>query len=905
MQKLTFSGFAAISAARSLHDVDDALNCGVRNLAYQYGKHLSGSSTYASELIFDALELGPFCNQTYVEPNQSETKPGEKYLRKIKTSSTSFYVSPTGNDNNPGTEASPFATPLKALEAARSQPPGTSQIVLRGGTYFLTTALVLGPEDAGLGITSYPGEQPVLSGGVELTNLNWQFVAPSSISGGMTGPFVGISVVSNTPGVNPGSNATGIRYAGLFKDAADSAAACEAAADCFGYTYHDYTVTGGFANMTYFLTNDNEWNPASGYAGHYSGQKVFPVHGSIYSARIPTKINFDNLYDMARNRRLTRAKHPNGNPELTINGFTGGATSWAPPLSYPAPQEVKIPSPSRTEDPFFPAYQLGIGGTCAQFDPPEGFWCTTNPPYGAQYNVPSGVVVPPTLFPGNWSYNGVSDGSQAYFHAFHNYYWGNWIFRVDSANQSTGQIDWSYGGFQEARGASAGSTFMMENVYALLDDYQEWFFNEVTNELFVMFNNTQPPTTSTTLVATKLDSLLRIEGTPDEPVFGVLVDGITFSHTNPTFMKPFTSASGGDWSVRRDGAVYLEGTDEVVLQNCNFTNLGGNAVFIHGWNRGAMVSNSVFRFIGDNAIASLGIVQGMDATSQTYPIGTGILFNVMSELGLYTIQSGAYYHGLSANATVLGNIAFNIPRAAININDGLAGGHIIESNLLFNTVRQSSDHGCINTWDRQPYIWNLANLTNLYPNPTHFSKNFLVSNYRSVWPIDHDDGSNNMFQQKNLFAWGGLKNYLGFNKHMSSNFILYPDTSANVNSVYGLNSTSSMPDCYFTTGSAPFPSNFIDSFTNTTCVVQASGGLYRVDGCNTANPLDGNAPVLANNTLYVDNGQYVFTCQSDTWNLTQAQARGIDIGSNVYSTPDSTALLQLVSNFIATELELA
>jgi hypothetical protein len=445
----------------------------------------------------------------------------------------------------------------------------------------------------------------------------------------------------------------------------------------------------------------------------------------------------------------------------------------------------------------------------------------------------------------------------------------------------------------------------MENLYAFLDDYEEWFFNSNTNELFVMFNNTSPPSSSTTLVATKLDSLLRIEGTPDEPAFQILIDGITFSHTNPTFMKPYTSASGGDWSVRRDGAVFLEGTSSVTVQNCNFTNLGGNAVFIHGWNRDAIISNSVFRFIGENAIASLGIVQGFDATAQTYPMRTGILFNIMSELGLYTIQSGAYYHALSANATVLGNIGFNLPRAGININDGLAGGHIIESNLFFNTVRQSSDHGCINTWDRQPYIWNLQNLTNLYPNPSHLTKNLLISNYRSVWPIDHDDGSSYYYSSKNALIYGGSKNYLGYNKHMSNNFYLYPDTNAAINAEFGLNYSSSMPECYFSTGSAPFPANLIDSFTNNTCIVQTGGGIYRNDGCNVNNPLDGNVPVLMNNTLYIDNGKYVFTCQSDNWNLTEAQSHGIDVGSNVYTSPDSTTLLQLFSNFIQTQLELA
>ena len=39
-------------------------------------------------------------------------------------------------------------------------------------------------------------------------------------------------------------------------------------------------------------------------------------------------------------------------------------------------------------------------------------------------------------------------------------------------------------------------------------------------------------------------------------------------------------------------------------------------------------------------------------------------------------------------------------QAAINFNDGFGGGNEITENLLFNTCRESSDHGAFNSWDR-------------------------------------------------------------------------------------------------------------------------------------------------------------------------------------------------------------
>ena len=53
---------------------------------------------------------------------------------------------------------------------------------------------------------------------------------------------------------------------------------------------------------------------------------------------------------------------------------------------------------------------------------------------------------------------------------------------------------------------------------------------------------------------------------------------------------------------------------------------------------------------------------------------------------------------LSAQAVISHNIVYNIPRAAINFNDGFGGGAKIFRNLLFNTCRESGDHGAFNSW---------------------------------------------------------------------------------------------------------------------------------------------------------------------------------------------------------------
>lgn len=87
-------------------------------------------------------------------------------------SAAEFYVSPTGNDANPGSKAKPFQTLEKARDTIRGK-GGT--VFLLGGEYVLTNTFVLKPEDSGVRYEAAPGAKPVLSGAREITG--WQKLA--------------------------------------------------------------------------------------------------------------------------------------------------------------------------------------------------------------------------------------------------------------------------------------------------------------------------------------------------------------------------------------------------------------------------------------------------------------------------------------------------------------------------------------------------------------------------------------------------------------------------------------------------------------------------------------------------------------------------------------------------------
>lgn len=638
--------------------LDPVLDCSIRKLALDFAQYLLPNINETTLLVSDALRLDIDCNTSVTKNvNYQSSNNLKSSISKIKvTPAAIYYIDPVnGNDNAAGTEINPFKSIDRGLRASRGGPT-PAQIVLRQGTYYLNDTITLTSIDSNLSIVAYPNETPVLSGGFNLTNLHWRQIAPGPPP--IDGPTDGISVVSDVNGLTPGGNVSGIvQFGGNFDDANSCATACLSTSICGAYTWHD-TTCGMWSRGCYFRI-DGLYNPQGNFPGHYTGRYT-GINATIWGAQVPVDTNFDNLYDSVRNRRLTRAKTPNGNPEI-LGGWADGA-NWGLPLSYPPPQNIQISSPSRSDDPFFPTYQLGVGGTCAQFNPAEGFWCSTNPPAGSQYNVPSSVLIPNGLVVTNFT-----SPQRGLIHALHGELWGGWTFAI--ANADGMNLSWTYGGFQEARGWSSGASFYIENMLSFLDDADEWFLDVDTNMLYMMVNNSAPsPNMQTSLIPTQLDSLIRIEGTQDDPVLGIVLENLTFSHTSPTFMKPFTMASGGDWSVYRGAAVFIEGGVDATINSCVFDGIGGNAVFLSGYNVNNTISNSKFRWIGDNVIVSLGRVNGMDGTSGDVPSGTKVLSNIASEFGIYVKQSGFYYHALSANATVEGNVVFNMPRAAININ---------------------------------------------------------------------------------------------------------------------------------------------------------------------------------------------------------------------------------------------
>ena len=265
------------------------------------------------------------------------------------------------------------------------------------------------------------------------------------------------------------------------------------------------------------------------------------------------------------------------------------------------------------------------------------------------------------------------------------------------------RVSFGYGGFQEARGSGvgAGQHAYIENVFEELDAPGEWWFDAAKSLLFVLPNMSLPELQAATLAIPVLETVIAVNGSQASHGAGSYATSISFSgftvtQTRVAYLEQFEVPSGGDWSVRRAASLFVQDAENVTVAGCTFDQVGGNALILSNHVVGSTVADCEVVHSGDSAIVSLGSTNLIDGSAPTYPNGNSLRRNHLHETGVYTKQTSCYAHQLSANATFEDNVCYNGPRAGININDGFGGGNLLRGNVVFNSVRETGDHGPYN-----------------------------------------------------------------------------------------------------------------------------------------------------------------------------------------------------------------
>jgi hypothetical protein len=246
------------------------------------------------------------------------------------------------------------------------------------------------------------------------------------------------------------------------------------------------------------------------------------------------------------------------------------------------------------------------------------------------------------------------------------------------------------GGWQSGQGGSFGSEFFVENVLELLDVPGEWFHDSETQTLYLHRNVSRDglddvaDADTSEYIGAELESLIRIEGSQAEPVTDIDITRLVLKHTAADFMAPYEVPGGGDQSVHRGAAFYVEGAERVRISRCSFESLDGSAVIFSRYNRDSSVTDSDFSLLGSAAVIVLGEAKLIDGTAGNYPNRTLISGNVIRDGGVFSKNylGGAIFQALGARSIIRGNIIYNTPRSCLTFNDNFGGGDLLESNII-------------------------------------------------------------------------------------------------------------------------------------------------------------------------------------------------------------------------------
>lgn len=402
-----------------------------------------------------------------------------------------------------------------------------------------------------------------------------------------------------------------------------------------------------------------------------------------------------------------------------------------------------------------------------------------------------------------------ADPKGGYIHALHQYLWGDQHY-VITGKDAHGNLTYE-GGWQNNRPKPMHSEYrFVENIFEELDSPGEWFLDKKLNTLYY-YPPAEVDLKTAAIEVVRLKHLVEFRGTAKAPVKRITLRGFEFRHTSRTFMEIREPLLRSDWRIYRGAALLFIGAEDCHVADCTLDQLGGNAIFVNNYNRRVAITGCHIASAGGNGICFVGnrsavrnpldsyddrhAIGDLDQTpgplSPAYPADCLVEDCLIYRTGRVEKQSAPIEIDISRSITVRHATIYDVPRAGINIGDGCFGGHHIDFCDVFDTVKETGDHGSFNSWGRDRW-WGVTGIDldsvvegdhGMLPILDAQQPNVL-SNSRwrcdHGWDIDLDDGSTNYHIYNNLCLNGGLKLREGFYRICENNILVNNSLHAHV-----------------------------------------------------------------------------------------------------------------------------
>ena len=328
-----------------------------------------------------------------------------------------------------------------------------------------------------------------------------------------------------------------------------------------------------------------------------------------------------------------------------------------------------------------------------------------------------------------------------------------------------------------------GNPYHFENAYAFLDAPGEWYLDKAADTVYYVAAAGQSMS-SVTVVAPKLEELVKFQGTLGNPVHDIEFNGITFEHT--TWLAPLTDGyMWGSWSSfpsytdaagnkqpgwvtavshRPLSAILIEKAQHVSIVKSTVRDTGGTGIFLRESQSNSVIGNAIYD------VGYHGVQAGMFSTfdSDVYPgvdyeKGTPtdsryiekddvISNNYISRVGSSYLDGIGIKLGWISNTVIEHNDIYNVPYSGMMLGNGKPNLVSPLGNLTvrFNNVSRANT--------------TLSDGAAIYTYAKHSPKTLIEGNYlhdgffsqyedsSNILGLYFDDGANGFIVKNNLVS---------------------------------------------------------------------------------------------------------------------------------------------------------
>ncbi|MCT4602879.1 MAG: right-handed parallel beta-helix repeat-containing protein [Marinifilum sp.] len=203
----------------------------------------------------------------------------------------------------------------------------------------------------------------------------------------------------------------------------------------------------------------------------------------------------------------------------------------------------------------------------------------------------------------------------------------------------------------------------VENAIDYLDEPGEWCVNTSTKKLYYWPKNERP---DDDILVTYLDEIIRVEGVSDaslkgdkeQPVRGLVFEGLTFSNADRQRWEPNDIGLQHDWDMwdKDNGLIRFKSAEDCRITECKFINTASDGVRLDRYAQHITIEKSHFENLGGVGVLMAGYGPGKKDVNHHNKVS----HNVMTKTGQIFLHSPAVFVWQSGHNLVNNNHVYDL-----------------------------------------------------------------------------------------------------------------------------------------------------------------------------------------------------------------------------------------------------